>query len=45
MGAAALVGAIVSAARNHGNIGGYGVICFVGGVGYALSLVVLKRRG
>lgn len=38
------VGAIVSAARNHGDIGGYGVICFVGGVTYALSLLVLKRR-
>jgi len=27
------------------DIGGYGVICFVGGVSYALSLLVLKRRG
>ena len=45
MAAAAIVGAIVSAARNHGDIGGYGLICFVGGVTYALSLLVLKRRG
>ena len=45
MGAAAIIGAIVSAARNDGDIGGYGVICFVGGVSYALSLLVLKRRG
>lgn len=44
MGLTAIVGAIVSAARNHGDIGGYGLICFVGGVTYALSLFVLKRR-
>jgi len=43
--AVAIIGAIVSAARNHGDIGAYGVICFVGGVMYALSLLVLKRRG
>ena len=43
--AAAIIGAIVSAARNHGDIGGYGIICFVGGVTYAVSLLVLKRRG
>jgi len=45
MGVVAIIGAIVSAARNHGDIGGYGVVCFVGGVTYAVSLVVLKRRG
>jgi len=44
MGLAAFVGAIVSAARNDGDIGGYGLICFVGGVTYAASLVILKRR-
>jgi hypothetical protein len=44
MGLAAIVGAIVSAARNHGDIGGYGLICFVGGVTYVLSLSILKRR-
>ncbi|MEP6761290.1 MAG: hypothetical protein ABJA93_07980 [Sporichthyaceae bacterium] len=44
MGVVALIGAIVSAARNHGDIGAYGLICFVGGATYALSLVVLKRR-
>lgn len=44
MGLTAIVGAIVSAARNHGDIGGYGLICFVGGVTYALSLFILKRR-
>jgi len=43
--AVAFIGAIVSAARNHGDIGAYGVICSVGGVTYALSLLVLKRRG
>ena len=43
--AAAIIGAIVSAARNHGDIGGYGVICFVGGVTYAWSLLVLQWRG
>ena len=45
MAVAAIIGAIVSAARNHGDIGGYGVICFVGGLTYAVSLLVLKRRG
>src|SRR4051812_32016717 len=44
MGLTAVAGAIVSAARNHGDIGGYGLICFVGGVAYALSLFILKRR-
>ena len=44
MAAAAIIGAIVSAARNHGDIGGYGVICVVGGVAYVVSLAVLKRR-
>jgi hypothetical protein len=45
MGATALIGAIVSAAVNDGNIGGYGVICFVGGATYAVSLFVFRRRG
>jgi hypothetical protein len=45
MTAAAIIGAILSAARNHGDLGGYGVICFVGGVTYAVALLVLKRRG
>lgn len=44
MGLAAIIGAIVSAARNHGDVGGYGVICFVGGVTYTMSLLILKRR-
>ena len=44
MGAAAIIGAMVSAARHHGDIGPYGVICVVGGVGYVVSLCVLKRR-
>ena len=44
MGVTAILGAIVSAARNHGDIGGYGLICFVGGVTYVVSLLVLKRR-
>lgn len=44
MGLTAIVGAIVSAARNHGDIGGFGLICFVGGVAYAVSLFVLRRR-
>jgi 1,4-dihydroxy-2-naphthoate octaprenyltransferase len=44
MGLTALAGAIVSAARNHGDIGGYGLICLVGGVTYAVSVVRLKRR-
>jgi hypothetical protein len=44
MTVAAIVGAIVSAARHHGDIGQYGVICVVGGLAYILSLAVLKRR-
>lgn len=44
MGTVAFIGAIVSAAGNRGDIGGYGLICFVGGVTYATSLLVLKRR-
>jgi hypothetical protein len=44
MGAAAIIGAIVSAARHHGDIGQFGVICVVGGVAYVVSLAVLKRR-
>lgn len=44
MGLTAIAGAIVSAARNHGDIGGYGLVCFVGGVAYALSLFLFKRR-
>jgi hypothetical protein len=45
MAVAAIIGAIVSAARNHGDIGQYGVICVVGGVSYVVSLAVLKSRG
>lgn len=44
MGAAAIIGGIVSAARHHGDIGAYGVICVVGGVAYVVSLAVLKQR-
>lgn len=44
MGLTAIVGSIVSAALNNGDIGGYGLICFVGGVTYAISLFILKRR-
>jgi len=43
MGIAAIIGAIVNTAVN-GDPGGYGVICFVGGVTYAVALVVLRRR-
>ena len=44
MGLAAIVGATFSAARRHGDIGAYGVICVVGGLSYVLSLRVLKHR-
>jgi len=44
MGAAAILGGIVSAARHHGDIGQYGVICVVGGVAYVVSLAILRRR-
>ena len=44
MAMTAIIGAIVSMARNGGDPGAYGVICFVGCVAYALSLFILKRR-
>jgi hypothetical protein len=44
MAVAAIVGAIVSVARNGGDPGGYGVICVVGGVSYAIGLIILKRK-
>jgi hypothetical protein len=44
MGTVAIIGAIVSAAQHHGDIGPYGVVCAVGGASYIVSLVVLKRR-
>jgi hypothetical protein len=40
---AAVVGAIVQTARNA-DPGAYGVICAVGGVSYAVSLLALRRR-
>jgi hypothetical protein len=45
MGITALVGAIISAAVNHGDIGPFGLICAVGGTTYAVSLAVLRSRG
>jgi len=45
MAVAAIVGAVVSAARHHGDVGAWGVVCAVGGVAYVVSLGVLKRRG
>lgn len=39
----ALIGAIVAIART-GNPGDFGVICFVGGATYAVTLAVLQRR-
>jgi hypothetical protein len=45
MSVAAIIGAIIAAARDHGNVGGYGVICLVGGVSYTASLLVQRRRG
>jgi hypothetical protein len=44
MGVTAVIGAVVSAARNGGDIGQFGVICVVGGVSYVVSLAVLRRR-
>jgi len=44
MAATAIIGAIVESARNHGDIGGYGLICFVGGATYTVALVILRRR-
>jgi hypothetical protein len=40
---AAIVGTIVQTARGDGP-GGYGVLCAVGGIAYAVSLVALRRR-
>ena len=39
----ALVGAIVAIART-GNPGDFGVVCFVSGATYAVSIAVLRRR-
>ena len=44
MGLVAIAGAITSAARDNGDIGGYVLIFFVGGVTYVVSRFVLKRR-
>lgn len=44
MAITAIIGAVVESARDHGNLGGYGLVCFVGGATYAVSLVVLRRR-
>jgi hypothetical protein len=44
MGLTAVVGATVSAARHSGDIGGYGLICMVGGIAYVVSLLMLQRR-
>ena len=39
----AIVGAIVSAAVNEGDIGAFGLMAAVGGITYAASIVYLKR--
>jgi hypothetical protein len=44
MGIVALIGAVISAAVNHGDIGPFGLICAVGGITYAVSLLLLRRR-
>lgn len=44
MGVTAVLGAIVSAAVNEGQIGAWGAIAAVGGITYALSLGVLRSR-
>lgn len=45
MGLTAVVGATISAARHSGDIGGYGVICLVGGIAYVAGLFILQRQG
>jgi len=40
---AAIIGAVINTAVN-GDPGGYGVVCFFGGVTYAVAIVVLRRR-
>ncbi len=39
-----IAGATVSAAVNHGDIGAFGLIAFIGAVTYVIALVVLRRR-
>ncbi len=39
-----IVGAIVSAAVNEGNLGAYGLLAVVGGTSYAISLAFFQRR-
>ncbi len=41
---AAVAGAVVEAARHHGDPGAYGLMCAVGGISYALSLAVYRFR-
>jgi hypothetical protein len=43
MGVAAIIGAIINTAAT-GDPGGYGVICFVGGLTYFVAITVLRRR-
>jgi hypothetical protein len=40
----AIIGAIVSAARDGGNIGVFGLFAAIGGLTYAVALAVLQRR-
>jgi hypothetical protein len=40
----AIVGSIVSAARNNGDIGVFGIFAAVGGATYAIAFAVLSRR-
>lgn len=44
MMALAIVGAIVSAAHNHGDIGVYGLFAAVGAVAYVVALGLLRRQ-
>jgi len=39
----AIVGSIVSAAHNHGDIGGYGLFAAVGGASVLVALSLLRR--
>lgn len=43
--AVAIVGGLVSAAVNHGDLGVYGLFAAVGGISYAVALAILRRGG
>jgi drug/metabolite transporter (DMT)-like permease len=40
-----IIGGIISAARNGGDLGPFGIVCAVGGLAYIVALAGLRRHG